>query len=266
MSLSRIPTVFAALFRYSFAEYTTYRTEMYIWVTAGLMPLAMIFVWSNVAMPPGSDPALMGRLACYFLAIFVVRQLTTSVIIPEFDALVTSGAFSYRLVRPLHPYWQFLFDQYMDPLFRLPAIFILVVLTVLALGPARIAPDGDVLLAACSLGLSFVIHYNLQFAVSCMAFWFERIGRLDNLQGILYFFLGGGFAPIAMMPREVQAIALWTPFPYTLGLPADLLAGTTERAVLVERLMVQGLWACGLIVLALGLYRLSIRHFTAVGG
>jgi ABC-2 type transport system permease protein len=226
----------------------------------------MIFIWNDVDFPGQTDRAFMQQLTCYFLAIFVIRQLTTSVIIPEFDSMVTSGEFSYRLVRPLHPYWQFLFDQYMDPIFRLPAIAIFLCLTIALIGLDGISVGGNPLLAAVSLCLSLVIHYNLQFAVACLAFWIERIGRMDHIQGILYFFLGGGFAPIALMPGEVQTVALFTPFPYALGLPAELLAGTTADSVLVWRLAVQVLWAVGLVLIARGVYRLSIRHFAAVGG
>ncbi|MDE0001153.1 MAG: ABC-2 family transporter protein [Rhodospirillaceae bacterium] len=262
----RVIDLASALARYHFAEYITYRTEMYLWVTVGLLPLAMIFFWQNVEFPGDAEGAYAKSLTLYFIAIFVVRQLTTSVIIPEFDDFVTSGEFSYRLVRPLHPYWQFLVDQYMDPIFRLPAIAIWTGLVVVFLGAQDLVLNGDTTLAAVSLMLSLVVHYNLQFAMACLAFWFERIRRLDYVQSILYFFLGGGFAPLALLPEPLRTVALWTPFPYTLGLPAEFLAGTTPQSVLLERLAVQGLWAVALIVLALGIYRISIRRFSAVGG
>ena len=77
--------------------------------------------------------------------------------------------------------------------------------------------------------------------------------------------LGGMFAPLAFYPGWVQAVAAWTPFPYMLGLPAQLLAGKATLAQAGQgALMLLG-WLAVLWAVRLTVWRVGLRRYGAVG-
>ena len=91
------------LFRVGFAEAVAYRAEMLVWVLATTMPLIMLALWSAVA-----DDAPVGRFdqadfVAYFLATFIVRQLTGAWVAWQMSFEVRTGTLAMRLLRPLHP-------------------------------------------------------------------------------------------------------------------------------------------------------------------
>src|SRR5262249_20246150 len=103
MSLRSTARALPTLFRVGFAEMVAYRAEMLVWVLATTMPLIMLALWSAVA-----HDAPVGRFdqqdfIAYFLATFIVRQLTGAWVAWQLSFEVRTGTLAMRLLRPLHP-------------------------------------------------------------------------------------------------------------------------------------------------------------------
>src|SRR5690606_32415182 len=82
-----------ALFRVYLAYMLEFRAEIYLWVLASVLPLILLGVWAQAA-ESGAYP--LGRIEFirYFLAVFVVRQLSFIWVIWEFEELVVTGKLS----------------------------------------------------------------------------------------------------------------------------------------------------------------------------
>ncbi len=94
-------------------------------------------------------------------------------------------------------------------------------------------------------------------------FWSERAAALDRLLLIPYLFLSGLVAPLATFPPAVRRLAMATPFPSMLAFPAGLLAG--EPVDVAAGFTSIGAW-CGLLLpIALLLWRVGIRRYSAMG-
>ena len=77
MSLRNAVRAFPALLRVGFADALAYRAEMIVWVLATTMPLVMLALWTTVAETrPGGPLRRSAQFVAYFLATFIVRQLT----------------------------------------------------------------------------------------------------------------------------------------------------------------------------------------------
>src|SRR5277367_4195564 len=98
---------FPALLRVGFAEAVAYRAEMLVWVLATTMPLVMLSLWTAVARDAPIGRYGQPEFVAYFLATFVVRQLTGCWVFWEMNFEVRNGTLAMRLLRPVHPLWAY---------------------------------------------------------------------------------------------------------------------------------------------------------------
>jgi ABC-2 type transport system permease protein len=78
VSLHRTVRAFPTLLRVGFADAIAYRAEMLVWVLATTMPLVMLALWTSVAQGAPIGRYDQPAFVAYFLATFVVRQMTGS--------------------------------------------------------------------------------------------------------------------------------------------------------------------------------------------
>jgi ABC-2 type transport system permease protein len=96
-----------------------------------------------------------------------------------------------------------------------------------------------------------------------LCFWSERASALERLLFIPYLYLSGLVAPLEVFPEGVRRLALWTPFPHMIAVPAQLLAGLPVD--LGFSLRVMALWGALLLPLTMLLWRAGLRRYSAMG-
>jgi ABC-2 type transport system permease protein len=111
--------------------------------------------------------------------------------------------------------------------------------------------------------LAFALRFLIQFALTTVCFWSERASALERLLFIPYLYLSGLIAPLQLYPEPVRRLALWTPFPYMISIPAQLLAG--DAVDVVASFAVVGGWIAVLLPLTLFLWRRGLRKYGAMG-
>jgi ABC-2 type transport system permease protein len=83
--------------------------------------------------------------------------------------------------------------------------------------------------------------------------------------GVLWF-MAGQVAPTALLPGPLQTAARVLPFRYMVAFPVELLLGRSDAPQIVQSFAMQLLW----LLLAFGgyhlLWRVGLRHYSAVGG
>ena len=107
LSLRNTARAFPTLLRVGFADAVAYRAEMLVWVLATTMPLVMLALWSTVAREAPIGRYGEAQFVAYFLATFIVRQLTGSWVFYEMNFEVRNGTLAMRLLRPVHPLWAY---------------------------------------------------------------------------------------------------------------------------------------------------------------
>ncbi|WP_102125030.1 ABC transporter permease [Deinococcus planocerae] len=258
----------STLFSVHFAEMTEYRAEIMIWMLSSTLSLVMMLVWMAQASAAASgeirgySPA---EFAGYFLATWVMSQLLVVWVAWDLDFAIRQGTLSPQLLRPLDPLWLRYMDHLAGRIVRLPALLALAALFAWITG-ARFSSDPAAYLA--SLGLAFLgfnTRFLWEYCLGLLAFWTESSTSFQEVAWLVYAALGGMFAPLAFYPEWVQRVAVWTPFPYMLGLPSQLLAGKATltdagRGALVLLVWLTVFWALRLLV-----WRRGLRRYGAVG-
>jgi ABC-2 type transport system permease protein len=119
------------------------------------------------------------------------------------------------------------------------------------------------LTALLAIWMAFAINFLLQSAIAILCFWSERASALERLLYIPYLFLSGLVAPLEVFPPAVRDFALWTPFPYMIAFPAQLLSG--NPLTFSGGFAAMAGWIALLLPLVGLLWRAGVRRYSAMG-
>lgn len=240
-----------------------YRAELFLWALAGALPLILLGVWTEAARS-GEFALSPGEFARYFLMVFLVRQATVVWVVWEFERDVVEGRLSFRLLRPLDPFFDHLAAHVAERLARLPFVVLLTLLFFWLFPEAHFVPEpGPFLLGLLFTLLAFLLRYLMQYTTAMLTFFTERAVSVEEVFFLLYLFLSGTIAPLEVFPEPLRTLALLTPFPYLVYLPAALLAG--QKVDLFPGVWVMLFWGVAFLLLWRLLWRMGLRHYSGHG-
>jgi ABC-2 type transport system permease protein len=262
-SARAIPT----MLRVGFAEAVAYRAEMIVWILSTTMPLVMLALWSAVARDAPIGRFGQERFVAYFLAMFIVRQLTGSWMSWLINLEVRQGTLALRLLRPVHP----LLSYAMTSLAELPVRSLLAVplATVAIVVFARGELSRDPLvwaIWALSIAGGWLITLMVNFAIGILALFLESSTKVMDVWLALFFVFSGYMVPVELFPPALRTAIDWMPFRYQLGLPVELMTGLHGRAEALVLLGRQWAMAAALLGVVTLLWRAGLRRFAAYGG
>lgn len=264
--MRRWPRRFRLLIATYYAAMVEYRAELYLWVLAGLLPFVMMAVWMRAARD-GGYPLGPDELARYFLAVFIVRQLTVVWVIWDFEHQVVHGGLSHRLLHPMDTLWKYLCEHTAERWARMPFSLLVVLLALCIVPQTRWWPSWQGLTAGLlACWAAFVVRFFLQYLLAMLCFWFERAAAVEQLLTVPYLFLSGAIAPLELYPAWARELAGWTPFPYLMDFPARLLtAPTVDPQQLLRGGLVLLLWSILLILAQRLAWHAGLRRYSSMG-
>ena len=261
----------AAYYRRQFASALAanlaYRGAVAIWVvTSVIQPLVFIVVWRTVAGSGRTGGYTAEQFVAYFLVMMVVDHLTFIWHMWEFEYRIRNGAFSPLLLRPVHPIHNDVCENVSYKLVGLVGILpAAVALGVIFHADLSGTTAWTVLAFLPAVLLAMVLRFVVEWCVALSAFWLTKVSAMNAVFFSLFTFLGGQFAPLSVLPAWMQTLAAWTPFPWTLAFPVEVLLGRRSGADLLVGYAAQLIW----IAIAVGLLRLlwgrATRRYSAVG-
>ncbi len=240
-----------------------YRAELLLWALAGSLPIILMGVW-NQAATSGQFELSSIQFIRYFLAVFIVRQMSVVWVIYDFEKEVVEGRLSARLLQPLDPGWYHLTSHVSERLARLPFIVGMIILGFVLYPQAMWLPSLSQVFLFTVVGvLAFALRFLIQHTFAMCAFWTERAMAIEQLWFLFYLFLSGLIAPIDLFPSQLQAIIAWTPFPYLIYFPAAILIGLPVN--IGQGFLAIGIWSGIFWVLNRWLWKLGLRQYSGMG-
>jgi ABC-2 type transport system permease protein len=258
---------FPTMMKIGFAEAFAYRAEMLVWILSTTMPLVMLALWHAVARE-----APIGRFGehdfvAYFLAMFIVRQLTGSWAVWLINMEIKDGTLALRMLRPVHP----LLSYAAASLAELPVRGLLSVplagIALFVIAGDRLTHD-PVLWALWALSIlgGWLITLFANFAIGCMALFVEQSTKIMDVWLALFFVFSGYMIPVELFPPALRTAVDWMPFRYQLGLPVELMTGAHDHATALAMIARQWAFAAVLLVVVALAWRRGVRRFAAYGG
>ncbi|MBA2277700.1 MAG: ABC-2 family transporter protein [Chloroflexia bacterium] len=268
LSLSALLEFYGAKFRTELALQFAYRGALAIWLLSLVsQPLISLVVWTTVAETNGGSAGgfTAGEYAAYFVILMVVNQLTFSWHMWEFEWRVRTGFFSPVLLRPLHPVHNDIIENLTFKALTLVALLPIAVTLGFAFD-ARFAPSlADVVAFGPALVLAMALRFLVEWTVALAAFWMTRTMAVNQVFGVLSFFLSGLIAPLALFPAPVQVAAAILPFRWSVAFPVELAQGQLSGVEILLGLLAQVIWIVLAVVLLRLVWRHGVRRYSAVG-
>jgi viologen exporter family transport system permease protein len=267
MSLPATARALPTLFKVSFAEAVAYRAEFLVWMLSTTMPLIMLALWTAVAREAPVGRFGQKEFVAYFLATFIVRQLTGSWAAWEMNFEIRHGTLAQRLLRPIHPMLTFAVQNLAAQPLRLVVALPVAAIWLGSLGTGQLSRDPLVWLAflAAMLG-AWLISFLSSFAIGSLAFFMESSIKIMELWLTLFFVFSGYLIPVELFPPALRGVVDWLPFRYQIGLPVELMTGAHGRGAALMLLGRQWAWIAALLAGAILLWRRGLVKFAAYGG
>jgi ABC-2 type transport system permease protein len=267
VNVRKTARVFPALLRAGFADAVAYRAEMLVWVLATTMPLVMLALWTAVARDAPIGRYGRPEFVSYFLATFVVRQITGSWVFYDISFEVRNGTLAMRLLRPIHPLLVYAVEGIAAMPLRFAVSIPVAVAALFVVGRTAIAHDATHwALWVVSVVGAWLITLLVNFVIGCMSFFVESSMKLMDAWLVFFFVLSGYLIPIELFPDGLRAFVDWLPFRCQLGLPVELMIGLHTPGEALGLLARQWAWVgIGLLTTA-ALWRRGLRQFAAYGG
>ena len=266
-SALRVLRAYPTLLRVGLSEAVAYRAELVVWMLTTTMPLVSLGLWTAVA-----EGAPVGRFGAkdfvaYFLATFVVRQITGTWLIWEMNHDIRSGALSQRLLKPVHP----LVTYSAQSLGALPlrmALAVPIAVVAVAYAGEGLFRGGAGMVALWILSLigAWLINFFVMALIGALAFYMESSLSVFDLYFACFMVFSGYLVPLPLFPDWLVWLSSALPFRYTVGFPVEVAIGMLDPKQALIDLGVQ--WAYVLVTLVAGLaaFRRGVARFGAFGG
>jgi len=263
-TLKALPT----LLRVGVAETVAYRAEFLVWILTMTQPLIMLGLWTYVTRDGAFRGMTSEDFTAYYLANLIVRQLTGNWVAWQLMEDIRLGTMSMRLLRPIHPFFAYAASHVAAIPFRTIVALPLAIILLASSGAQSLTHDPAQLAAFVpSLAFAWLITFAVMFALGSLAFFLTQTNALSQVYFGLFQIFSGYMLPLAIMPRTIAVIADWLPFKYTLAVPLQILTDKSLDARRIGELLAQqGAWTAAMLAVAIGVWRLGIRKFEAVGG
>ncbi len=228
----------------------------------------MLGAWTKAASRAGIglSAAAIGH---YFIAVFIVRQFSIVWFIYDFEFQVVEGRLSGMLLKPISPVWGFVMAHLGEQAARLPFVIAIATLAFILYPTAFWIPSlTSIVLGVATIYFAFSLRFVLQFCLAMVTFWFERASALEQLNFLPYLYFSGFVAPLEFYPEPIRRFAEFTPFPYMVYFPAQILTGealTHGPTYLLQRFAIMGLWTLVLWAIGSAMWKRGLQHYSGMG-
>lgn len=267
VALRRALFAYPAMLRAGFAGAVAYRAEMVVWMLTTTMPLVSLSLWSAVAEGGPVGRFSQRDFAVYFIAVLLVRQLSSSWLVWELNAEIKSGALAQKLLRPLHPLWLYSAENLGALPIRVVLCSPLVILSVAVFDTLPLPRTlASIVVFLLALTGAWLLNFFTMALVGALAFFVESSVAIFELYMLGFMVFSGYIVPLDLFPARARALAEVLPFRYALAFPVEVATGVVSGTAMLRLLTIQ--WAFVLVAAAgaLLVFRAGIRRFAAFGG
>jgi ABC-2 type transport system permease protein len=259
---------YLTVFRVQVQTQLQYRAATYMY-TLGMVaePTIYLVVWSTIARSHGGsvNGLTPHAFAAYYIVWTLVRTMNIVFTPYGWEFRIREGEMSALLLKPFHPiHYDLAFFAGQKLLWVLMYLPIGIGLS-LAFHPALHPSVVEVLVFLVAIWGAYLVRSMFLWILGMFTFWTTRGSAIFETYVLCELLLSGRLLPLTLMPHWSQTLAGWLPFKWTFYYPIETLVGNMSTASLLGGLGMQLLWtAIGGATVAV-MWKLSVRHYSAVG-
>lgn len=217
-------------------------------------------------------PSFLGysypQMLTYVLGMNVLRSFALTGRGWELVGEISSGKISSYLVRPINYHGYALSLDLSQKSVHVAAAILEIGVVILVFKAPFYVPQTALsgVLFLFSLFLASLLFFFLEFLVSSLAFWTSESGGPLFFFELCIQFAAGAFFPLDVLPRFLQKILNWSPFPYLVFSPINIYLERMNRAKAYESLLIAAGWTIFFAGVSLWIWRAGLDSYSAEGG
>ena len=258
---------YVALLRLYWSEMLQYRAAVFLWTLWSLAgPIIHLSVWSAIVEAEGALGQYdRGGIAAYFLVQSVVYHFTSAWQAYEFSYLIRSGTLSTRLLRPFDPSHYLVVNNVAFKGVNLVWLIPIWAAMYLYYRPALDFSWQRVVHFSLALAGAAVLQFMWAQMWAMLAFWTVRVAGYYEFAEAIGYFIGGGLAPVGLLPEALRVLSPWLHFYRVFGFPIEVAIGVVPPGEVWPGLLKTALWAAAYFILYRFLWRRGLARYSAVG-
>ena len=267
-NFSHLIKIYTAHIKIWMALQFQYRVAMLIWMIGlVIQPVIYMVVWANVAEANGGvvNGYTTSDFAAYFIAAMVVNHLAYTWHAWEYDFNIRQGKLSPRLLRPMHPIHSDIAENISFKVLSQIVMIPTTIALILLFNPTWSPQLWSLLVFVPAIIMAFIIQFMFGWCVAIMAFFTTRVVAIIRVYFLGKFFLGGQMAPLPMLPVGLQTLAKFTPYPWMVYFPVELLLGRMTPEAAAKGLVTQLFWVVVSLICVRLLWRAGVKRYAAFG-
>jgi ABC-2 type transport system permease protein len=231
--------VIAAEYRKIFA----FRADF--WVTFIGQTLVQLFIaralWQNIFEASGNEVMegyTLPMMTLYYLIVPIGNRILTGENIGFISREIYDGTFNRYLLYPIS------FFSYKTLTYLSYSLFYSIQLIIIYLiyqgSEAQYLP---LITGVMMFMMAAVTYCMLSILVELISLWADNIWSLMVMVRFFCSFFGGSFVPIEFMPKSLQMLLVYTPFPYLVSVPVRTTMGLCSTEEIVRGFLLLAVWS-----------------------
>lgn len=246
-----------------------FRGALFVWFLVELLSLvSSLFIWLAIFRSHNSVAGYdRDGILLYYLLVPIVGAISSIYISEILPDKIKLGEISSEIVKP----YQIAVGYFAKSLgtkitqlsFKAP-VYIIILLTIRQTASINISLNliGFGLLLAF---MSLILHFLIDFCISCVAFWSDDVWYLSHLKFILLMVFGGLTFPLDLLPAQLASIFNLLPFKYIYYVPVKVATGSIGLTELAPELGLFSFWLVVFAALTHFLWKMGIKRYGAYG-
>lgn len=252
----------------------TYRFNFLARTIFGLIPLiAILYVWRKIyaGKGPGSSVGTytLAQMISYYLLVTIVDALTA---VNEDDwqiaADIKDGNISQFLLKPID-YLIYRFCLFLSGRATYIAVTAIpLAIFILCLSKYFVLPPNWTALGCflISVIMTAMLQFFTSYAMAMLAFWVLEVSTFIFILFAFEYIASGHLFPLDILPKGLEQVLYYTPFPYQLYFPVSVYMGKSAGPELIRGLLIQASWVGFAYFAARFAWNRGIKKYSAVGG
>ncbi len=259
---------YQALFRLSWQNSLVYRTSFILWRFRNFLSSFMsLTVWSVIYA--GQDTILSYQKSDMINYVFLISLLQSIILTTALGGLASdiyNGKISDLLLKPLKLFGYFFTQDVADKLQNIVFSIVEIMLLAVIFHPTINWPSLSLFilfLVSVVIGVLLYLVVNLLFG--SIGFWSPEVWAPRFLFFMFLDFTAGKLYPLNILPKVVQTILFFTPFPYFSYIQTQIFLQKVTFMQALGWVGLAGVWAAGLWFLFVKVWHKGLKEYNATG-
>lgn len=228
------------------------------------------FLWKSIFDVTGKQELngfTMDKMIIYYLLAPLVFRIQQGETIGAISREIYEGSLNKFLLYPVNFFLFKIVTHFAASSFYLIQIFLIILAQQIFFPSAQglsITLATPFYFCAAML-VTGIVYFFLNSLAELIAFWAEYIWSLGVILRFAVSFLGGALIPLAFFPTWALETLKYTPFPYMISFPLDILFGNVTLETFAQNVFILLSWGLLFLGLSQWLWHVGKKKYSGVG-